>query len=107
MKMIGKFKQTDEAFYFETNSFPDELGKPPKEFDANKFIARLPFEICKRQILEDEAIEFFCEGKTNLIEDFISKRGKPFKAKLFLKSNGKFGFEFEPRAIKEPKDKPI
>src|SRR4029077_16873840 len=35
-------------------------------------------------------------GKTDLIEKFISKKGRPFKAFLVVKE-GKVGFEFEPR----------
>jgi DNA topoisomerase-3 len=46
-------------------------------------------------------------GKTDLIDKFISKKGRPFKAFLVVKE-GKVGFEFEPRAPKGKKagDKP-
>ena len=60
----------------------------------------LPKEVCKRPITAAEAIQFFETGSTDFLEQFISKRGRPFKAKLFLKGNGRHGFEFEPR---EPK----
>ena len=40
-------------------------------------------------------------GKTDLLDKFISKKGRPFKAFLVVK-DGKVGFEFEPR---EPKAK--
>ena len=36
--------------------------------------------------------------------DFISKRGKKFNAYLYVKSNGKYGFEFESRAKKTKGD---
>jgi DNA-directed RNA polymerase subunit RPC12/RpoP len=35
--------------------------------------------------------------KTDLLDKFISKRGRPFKAFLALSEDGKVGFEFEPR----------
>ena len=83
MKMIGKFKQTDEAFYFETNSFPDELGKPPKEFNANKFIARLPVEICKRQILKMRQLSFFLKEKQILLKILFLKEENLLKQNYF------------------------
>ncbi|MEM6928671.1 MAG: DNA topoisomerase, partial [Myxococcota bacterium] len=58
----------------------------------------LPRKVCQREMEEDEAALFFGEqGKTELIEDFISKRGNFFKAFLFRKETGKHGFEFLPR----------
>ena len=62
--------------------------------------ATLPKEVCKRPITAAEAIQFFETGSTDFLEQFISKRGRPFKAKLFLKGNGRHGFEFEPRKPK-------
>ena len=85
MEQSGKFKQTKEAYYFEINDYPSVLGKSTGNFESSPFIARLPIEICKRLISVNEAYEFFLNGKTNLLDQFISKRGKPFKAKLFIK----------------------
>ena len=66
----------------------------------------LPKEVCKRPISAAEATQYFETGSTDFLEKFISKRGRPFKAKLFLKSNGRHGFEFEPRKPKaQAKDK--
>ena len=48
--------------------------------------------VCKRDISVEEA-KILTEGKSDLIEDFISRRGKPFPAYLILESN-KVGFEF-------------
>ena len=53
--------------------------------------------ICKRDISEEEAKKILTEGKSELIEDFISRRGKNFPAYLVLEAN-KVGFEFPPRA---------
>jgi DNA topoisomerase-3 len=35
------------------------------------------------------------EGKTDLLPRFISKKGKPFAARLFIKETGDIGFEFQ------------
>ena len=53
--------------------------------------------VCKRDISVDEAKKILTEGKSDLIEDFTSRRGKPFPAYLILEAN-KVGFEFPPRA---------
>ena len=60
--------------------------------------------MCKRDISLGEAKAFFEEGKTPLITDFISKRGRPFKAHLVLNKEGRrfVEWEFPPR---EPKKK--
>ena len=44
----------------------------------------------------DEALRYFSEGETEIIEDFTSKRGKPFSAKL-VNRGGRLKFEFPPR----------
>jgi DNA topoisomerase-3 len=54
-------------------------------------------EVCKRRISADEAKQYFETGATEMLSDFISKRGRPFRAKLVLKDNGRHKFEFEPR----------
>ena len=53
--------------------------------------------VCKRDISVNEAKKILTEGKSDLIEDFISRRGKTFPAYLILEAN-KVGFEFPPRA---------
>ena len=52
--------------------------------------------ICKREISQSEAKSILIDGKSPLIEDFISRRGRPFPAYLVLEGN-KVGFEFPPR----------
>lgn len=61
--------------------------------------ARLPKEMCKHAITRAEAEAFFKEGKSPLIETFISKKGRPFKAHLILNQNGRrfVDWEFPPR----------
>ena len=43
-------------------------------------------------------------GKTDLLEKFISRKGRPFKAYLAVDRQGKVGFEFEPRQRKTSKE---
>ena len=58
--------------------------------------------ILKRDIEKEQVVKLLKDGKTDLIPNFISKKGRPFKAYLILKSNGDVGFEFEvkPKAKK-------
>ena len=53
--------------------------------------------MCKRPILPEEAKEIFTKGKSALLEDFTSKRNRPFNAFLVLEKN-RVAFEFPPRA---------
>lgn len=66
--------------------------------------ARLPKVLCQKEISVENAIKFFTEGKTGLIENMISKRNRPFSAYLNCKPEGKrlLEWEFPPR---EPKPK--
>lgn len=72
--------------------------------DAKKCNAKLPRELCKKEISEENARKFFLEGKTGLIEGMISKKGRPFSSYLTCKPGEKrlLGWEFPPR---EPKPK--
>jgi DNA topoisomerase-3 len=65
--------------------------------------------ICQRELPQEQVLKLIETGKTDLIQRFISKKGKPFSAFLKL-DNGKVGFEFEPRkpaAKKAPVKKPV
>jgi DNA topoisomerase-3 len=57
----------------------------------------LPRTVCKREITRDEAEVYLANRKTDLLEDFTSRFGRPFSAILTLKENGRHGFEFPPR----------
>jgi DNA topoisomerase-3 len=56
-----------------------------------------PRTVCKREITRDEAETYLTNRKTDLLEDFTSRFGRPFSATLSLKENGRHGFEFPPR----------
>jgi DNA topoisomerase-3 len=60
--------------------------------------ALLPRTVCRREITRDEALGFLRDGKTAILEEFISKKGRPFSATLVMKpENGRHSFEFPPR----------
>ena len=61
--------------------------------------ARLSKEMCKYEIPRDQALKYFTEGKTDVIDKWISKKGRPFKAALTCNTKGRrmLGWEFPPR----------
>ena len=54
--------------------------------------------ILKRAIAREEMMKLLETGKTPLLQQFISKKGRPFSAFLVRQPDGKIGFEFEERA---------
>jgi DNA topoisomerase III len=58
--------------------------------------------ILQRSIDREQVKKLLATGKTDLLERFISRKGRPFKAYLVLTDKGDVGFEFEKR---EPKAK--
>jgi DNA topoisomerase-3 len=70
--------------------------------DSKLCNGKLPKVLCKKEIGLADAIKFFTEGKTGLIEAMISKRGRPFSAFLVCNAGDKrlLGWEFPPREAK-------
>jgi len=63
--------------------------------------------MCQKPITLDHAKQLVTEGKTELIQGFISKRGRPFDAYL-TRDGARIRWEFPPRAPKVGKDgKPV
>lgn len=75
--------------------------------DKAKCNARLPRELCKKAISEDNARKFFTAGKTDLIAGMISKKNRPFSAFLVCKPGEKrlLSWEFPPREASAGKAK--
>jgi hypothetical protein len=71
------------------------IPEPPEPPTKCGFV--LPRTVCKREVTRDEALYYIKTGKTEVLEDFTSRFGRPFSAMLFLKETGKHGFEFPPR----------
>ena len=60
-----------------------------------------------QQPIEREQMKKLLEtGRTDLLTGFVSKKNRKFKAFLVKQPDGKIGFEFQPRAPKEGKEKP-
>lgn len=79
----------------DTTTFPVKKKEIPEGMEYCPFL--LPRTICKREITREEATTFVNEGQTPLLQEFTSRRGRPFAATLHLKENGRHGFEFPPR----------
>ncbi len=85
--------ETDEAYICETVIRGEDMCKPK---------GKLSREMCKFPIPREQAVKFFTQGKTDLIDKWISKRGRPFSAHLVCSTEGKMvlGWEFP---VREPK----
>ena len=68
-----------------------------------KILARCSKRILSRDIPLEQFMKMLHTGKTDLLEKFWSQRTRrPFSAFLALKEDGSTGFEFAPRAPKDP-----
>jgi DNA topoisomerase-3 len=67
-----------------------QSDKRPCRFKAGKTILQRPIE-------KEQLVKLLATGKTDLLEKFISKTGRPFSAWLVLGERGKVGFEFPER----------
>jgi DNA topoisomerase-3 len=57
--------------------------------------------ILNRLVEPAQVQKLLATGRTDLLDKFISKKGRPFKAFLVVGKDGKVGFEFEPRGPKK------
>ncbi|HLP06798.1 MAG TPA: DNA topoisomerase 3 [Opitutaceae bacterium] len=70
-----------------------------REGEGWKQTFSVPRRLCQKEITRETATKLVAEGKTDVIEGFISKRGRPFNA--FLLRNGeRLAWEFPPRPKK-------
>jgi len=86
---------------------PDAYACRTNVEDKKACPARLPRELCKKEISEENARKFFLEGKTEKIDGMISKKNRPFSAFLVFKPKDKrvLGWEFPPREAKAKSEK--
>jgi DNA topoisomerase-3 len=69
----------------------------------DKVLVRCSRRILSRDIPLEQFMKMLATGKTDLLEKFWSQRTRrPFSAFLALKEDGSTGFEFAPRAPKDP-----
>jgi DNA topoisomerase-3 len=52
---------------------------------------------CGRELTRDEAIQLVTAGRTNVLEGFRSRQGRPFKAAIVVSPEGRAVFEFPAR----------
>lgn len=57
--------------------------------------------ILQRTIEKEQVQKLLATGRTDLLDKFISRKGRPFKAFLVLGQGGKVNWEFEPRKSKK------
>ena len=67
-----------------------QLDAKTCKFKISKTILEQPIELAQAQ-------KILAEGKSDLLDKFISKAGKPFPAFLVMDAKGKVTFEFPPR----------
>lgn len=78
----------EKSFETETSYICEhsQTDRKPCKFKLSK-------TILGREIPKEQAQRLLTTGKTDLLDGFISKRGRPFSAYLKLE-DGKVGFEF-------------
>jgi DNA topoisomerase-3 len=82
----GELVEVDDAYY---------VRKPDQD---NRLVFKLNKTLCEHEITTDEVQELLAQGKSPLIENFISKRGNKFSAYLVLSpKKDKAEFEFPSR----------
>ena len=63
------------------------------DFRSGRHILQQPVE-------REQMMKLLATGRTDLLTDFVSKKGRKFKAFLVKNPDGKIGFEFQPRKEK-------
>lgn len=85
-KCGGSLFETDEAYVCERS----QADKKPCRVKIGKTILQRPIE-------REQAEKLLASRKTGLLDNFISKAGKPFSAYLVMDDTGKVTFDFPPR----------
>ncbi len=82
----GRVFESDTDFLCENS----QADKKPCKFKTGKTILQRPIE-------REQVVKLLAAGKTDLLEKFISKAGRPFSAWLVVGEDGKVSFEFPER----------
>jgi DNA topoisomerase-3 len=69
------------------------------DFRSGRMILQQPVE-------REQMMKLLATGRTDLLNGFVSKKGRRFKAFLVKTPDGKVGFEFQPRKEKPAKPGP-
>ncbi len=79
------------------------LRRRDEETGGWKEIFKVGRLMCQKPVTREQAIKLVEGGKTDLIEGFVSKKGRPFDAFL-LRQGAKINWEFPPRKPREGKN---
>jgi DNA topoisomerase-3 len=90
----GKIFETENSYICERS----QADRKPCKFKVSK-------TILGKGMPKEQAQKLLATGKTDLIDGFISKRGRPFSAYLKLK-DGKVGFEFPEKTASAKESNP-
>jgi DNA topoisomerase III len=85
-KCGGKIFDTEQGYICENS----QLDAKSCKFKIGKTILEQPIELAQAQ-------KILTEGKSDLLDKFISKADKPFPAYLVMDAKGKITFDFPPR----------
>jgi DNA topoisomerase III len=85
-KCGGKIFDTEQGYICENSQRDAKACK----FKIGKTILEQPIELAQAQ-------KILADGKSDLLDKFISKAGKPFPAYLVMDGKGKITFDFPPR----------
>jgi DNA topoisomerase-3 len=85
-KCGGKIFDTEQGYICEKS----QLDAKSCKFKLGKTILEQPIELAQAQ-------KILADGKSDLLDKFISKAGKPFPAYLVMDAKGKITFDFPPR----------
>jgi DNA topoisomerase-3 len=85
-KCGGNVFDTEAAYLCEKS----QADRRPCKFKISKVIAQLPIE-------KAQALKLLTDGRTDLLQKFTSRAGRPFDAYLVVDDTGKVVFDFPPR----------
>ena len=91
---------TDPKTQAELCEAPTNYILRERDGDGWKELFKVGRLMCQKPITREQAQQLVTEGKTELIQGFISKKGRPFDAFL-LRQGPKIAWEFPPRKPKE------
>jgi len=94
--------KVDDSPYVKCPLGKGMIIETPTHFESSeggKGSIKMPRTVCKREMRRVDMLPYFDPevGHTDWIEDFISRKGRNFTARLVRKPNGRHGFEFKPR----------
>ena len=90
-KCGGQVFETEIGYLCEKS----QAEKRPCKFKISNTILQQPIE-------RAQAAKLLATNKTDLLDKFISKAGRPFPAYLVMDDMGKVTFEFPPREMEGP-----